>query len=312
MLLPMPTPPPWWTETQLAPEAVLSRALRIGQSAMASLPSRMASVSLYGEATEPVSRWSRPMTRGAARVPSATILLKRRPRRGRSPPADQQIRAGRPCGEGHPAERPLALAEEGADIGGHEPGVAERGAVAILPGQAAQVVAVVEDLRAGLLETDHGFTMAHGGGAGAVDVLARRAAAQLCRRGHVVAGGDVAVERVVGRRLVRYHAGDKAQREEARVDLGGIALEADRQRPALGGRLAYLLQGVVEVARGAVEVPVRDAPLDARGVDLDAEGHAAEHGHGQGLRSAHAAEPGGQHDLALQGAVETRGVSGAT
>jgi len=42
---PMPTPPPWWTLTQEAPEAVLSRAFRIGQSAMASLPSAMASVS---------------------------------------------------------------------------------------------------------------------------------------------------------------------------------------------------------------------------------------------------------------------------
>ena len=41
----MPTPPPWWTATHDAPEAVLSRALRMGQSAMASDPSAMASVS---------------------------------------------------------------------------------------------------------------------------------------------------------------------------------------------------------------------------------------------------------------------------
>jgi len=32
----MPTPPPWWTETQEAPLTALSRALRMGQSAMAS------------------------------------------------------------------------------------------------------------------------------------------------------------------------------------------------------------------------------------------------------------------------------------
>ena len=32
----MPTPPPWWKLTQVAPEAVLSSALRIGQSATAS------------------------------------------------------------------------------------------------------------------------------------------------------------------------------------------------------------------------------------------------------------------------------------
>ena len=42
-----------------------------GQSAMASLPSRIASVSRLGEATEPVSRWSRPITIGAETTPGA-------------------------------------------------------------------------------------------------------------------------------------------------------------------------------------------------------------------------------------------------
>ncbi len=42
---PMPTPPPWWSDTQDAPEAVLTSALSNGQSAIASDPSRIASVS---------------------------------------------------------------------------------------------------------------------------------------------------------------------------------------------------------------------------------------------------------------------------
>ena len=41
----MPTPPPWWNETQVAPPTALISALRSGQSAMASLPSFIASVS---------------------------------------------------------------------------------------------------------------------------------------------------------------------------------------------------------------------------------------------------------------------------
>ncbi len=49
----MPTPPPWWKLTHVAPAAVLTRALRIGQSAIASEPSRMPSVSRYGLATLP-------------------------------------------------------------------------------------------------------------------------------------------------------------------------------------------------------------------------------------------------------------------
>ena len=46
--LPIPTPPPWWTLTQVAPAAVFRSAFRIGQSAIASEPSRIASVSRYG------------------------------------------------------------------------------------------------------------------------------------------------------------------------------------------------------------------------------------------------------------------------
>ena len=52
----MPTPPPWWIDTHVAPAAVLSSALSSGQSAIASEPSRIASVSRFGDATDPESR----------------------------------------------------------------------------------------------------------------------------------------------------------------------------------------------------------------------------------------------------------------
>jgi hypothetical protein len=42
---PMPTPPPWWMDTQVAPDAVLTSAFSSGQSAIASDPSAIASVS---------------------------------------------------------------------------------------------------------------------------------------------------------------------------------------------------------------------------------------------------------------------------
>ena len=77
--LPMPTPPPWWNETQLAPVAVFTSALRIGQSATASEPSRIASVSRCGEATEPASRWSRPITIGAAHRARRDQLVEAQP-----------------------------------------------------------------------------------------------------------------------------------------------------------------------------------------------------------------------------------------
>ena len=69
----------------MAPEAVLIIAFSSGQSAMASEPSSIDSVSRYGLATEPQSRWSRPMTIGALTLPRATRSLNASPARSRSP-----------------------------------------------------------------------------------------------------------------------------------------------------------------------------------------------------------------------------------
>ncbi len=41
----MPTPPPWWIDTQVAPDDAAVSALSSGQSAIASEPSAIASVS---------------------------------------------------------------------------------------------------------------------------------------------------------------------------------------------------------------------------------------------------------------------------
>ena len=81
----MPTPPPWWKLTQLAPAAVFTSAFRSAQSAMASEPSFIASVSRLGDATLPQSRWSRPMTMGAFTLPVRTSSLNARPTFARSP-----------------------------------------------------------------------------------------------------------------------------------------------------------------------------------------------------------------------------------
>ncbi len=93
---PMPTPPPWCSDTQVAPLAVLSRALSSGQSDTASEPSCIDSVSRFGLDTEPESRWSRPITIGADSSPLRTISLNARPSLARRPRPTQQMRAGRP------------------------------------------------------------------------------------------------------------------------------------------------------------------------------------------------------------------------
>ena len=103
-------------------------------------------------------------------------------------------------------------------------------------------------------------------------------------------GGHVA-ERVVGRRLVGDDV-DRARPSSASRGSTSAALpsSADRQRVAVGpGRLGPR-QGVVEVVGGHVEVAGLEPAPDAVGVDLDDDGHAAVHGHGQRLGAAHAPE----------------------
>src|ERR1700742_384968 len=92
----MPTPPPWWKDTQVAPPDVLAIRFNNGQSDTASEPSFMDSVSLFGDATEPQSKWSRPITIGPFTLPLATRSLNIKPAFSRSPIPNQQIRAGNP------------------------------------------------------------------------------------------------------------------------------------------------------------------------------------------------------------------------
>src|SRR6266851_4012941 len=114
---PMPVPPPLCIETQVAPEATLSMPLRSGQSATASEPSFIASVSRLGLATEPADacRQSLELDLLARHVEPVVEMAVAGdefldPRVG----AVDVLRLAR---EGTPAERADAAAEQRADIG---------------------------------------------------------------------------------------------------------------------------------------------------------------------------------------------------
>ena len=177
---PIPTPPPWCNETHVAPDAVFNNALSNGQSDTASEPSRMASVSRLGEATDPESRWSRPMTTGAFNSPLRDHLVERQPEPVSVPeshPADARrqslerdafarhvqpmvqmgvvrqqfldlrVRAVdvlRVTGERHPAKRPHSTAKQRADVGGDEARKREGVLQPFVFGDLPDVVAVVE------------------------------------------------------------------------------------------------------------------------------------------------------------------------
>ena len=211
---------------------------------------------------------------------------------------------GRVAGERDPAERPLALAEQRPQVGGHEPRVGE--GVGEPTGQrlAPQVVPVVEHLGTGTEEADHGLAVGRHRLPGPPHVLVRIRGAQRGRRLHVEPARHVAVERVVGRRLVGHHVDRRRPPQQLRKGVGRVGHHADRQRAPLGHRRRAPGQAVVERVRPLVEVALGQPALDPRRVDLDAQRHPAVHGHGQRLGPAHPAQAGGEHEPPGQGPAE--------
>ena len=111
----------------------------------------------------------------------------------------------------------------------------------------------------------------------------------------------------MGRGLVGDDVDGRVVLEQLREDVGGVAEQADRQRLALvaGGRGSSYR--VVDIVGLLVEVAELDPAGDPGLVALDADDHAAVHGHGQRLGAAHAAQARGQGDRAAQGAAEAFG-----
>jgi hypothetical protein len=130
--------------------------------------------------------------------------------------------------------------------------------------------------------------------------------------GHVLEGdpGGQVGERVVGRGLVGDDVDGGAQGEEPRHGLGGVAQQADGERPAPVAGLGGEAEGVFQAVGPYVEVAVLDTAVDGAGVAVDADRDAVVHGDGEGLGAAHAAEAGGEGDGPGEGAAELLGGDG--
>ena len=236
------------------------------------------------------------MTIGAFSSPDLTISLKARPARCRSPRPIQQMRAGRPwkamrspamssqrcrCASSgnssfilasvlrmssgsprqrHPAERPLAAAEQRPDVGRHEAGEVEGVLHAVVEGHLADVVAVVDGRDAHGLEVEHRLHVHRAALRGGV--AQRGMLAGIGLRGlpalDAPAGRQVAVDQVVRAGLVGHQVGLDAARlgalHQLGQQLGRVAEQADRHRLAFGRVLRDARQRVVEVVGLLVEV----------------------------------------------------------
>ena len=163
-------------------------------------------------------------------------------------------------------------------------------------------VAVVENLRATVLEADHGL-----------DVAGHRLAGAFGERNRITFGCVLHIdelyaewkvgERVVGRGLVGDDVDRYIAAQQLGDDLGGVTDETDRQGALRVSGCGGASDRVVEVGGAGVEVAVFDASFDPGGVAVDADRDAAVHGDRQWLRAAHPAESRGERDGASQAAV---------
>jgi hypothetical protein len=202
-------------------------------------------------------------------------------------------------GERGPPKRPLALAEERPDVLRHEALDVERALAAGLLRACADVVAVVEDLGAALLEREHRRDLFGHAGLGALDVPLRVLGAELSGFVEGEPERDVAVQGVVCARLLGDEVGDDAALHELGVDLGRVAQERDRHGFVLAHGALDPLERAIEIVDADVDVAGVDALLDTLGIDLDREARDPRHRGREGLRATHAAEARGEGPEAL-------------
>ena len=217
----------------------------------------------------------------------------------------------RVAGECDPPKRSLPLAKQRPDVFRHEAGDRKRIRHAGIPGLGADVVPVVECDGSAFLQVEHRPHMRRDARAGALHVVIRRRAPQLGCRGGREAGGDVAVERIVCRRLIGDDVGGEPAPHERRQHLRTIAHDCHREWLASPLRARAPVQRLVQRRRRAIEIPRLEPALDPCGIHFDRQTDPFIHRRGEWLRAAHAAQPAREDDAALEGSPEMPRADGA-
>ena len=204
------------------------------------------------------------------------------------------------AGQGCPAKRSYAATEQRPYVSRYEAGKVECILHACVERNLSNVVAIVEGGDAKLLEREHRLDMdghrLHGGGrdsAGIADALFEPL-------GDTPSGGQIAVGRVVRRRLVRHGVRPDTELHHLRQDLCGVAEQAHRHGFFTASRLVDDLHRVGQGLSACIEITGAQAHVDAVGLAFDRQHRGAGHRRRQWLRTAHAAETGGQYPAAAE------------
>ena len=209
----------------------------------------------------------------------------------------------RVTGQGNPAERSDAAAEQRTDIGRDEAGEVEGVTHAHLFRHLANVVAVVKGRNAHLAEGQHrGDVFRHGAFRG------KHRAFRVGLRFLLIvfprpAFWQVAVQRVMGAGLVGDQIRAHAAGNEFRKNVRRVAAQGNRHRFAFGRVFFDARQRVIEILGLFVDVTGTQTEINAALLALNVQRARAGQRGGQRLRAAHPAKTGGQYPAAFQRAV---------
>ena len=215
--------------------------------------------------------------------------------------------AGSPESAAH-RNGPGAAAEERPDVGGDEAREVEGMLEAGIARLGAQVVAVVEDVAAGVLQVEHRLHVPDGRLARPAHVLVGVRVAQRERVGELDARRHVAVQHVVRRGLVGHEVevrrrGGRSRRTRRRRFRGSRPTRpARRRRGAAPGRARR--RGRPRPRRGSAS---RGGARSGAGRPRRSGWRRPAERRGQRLRAAHPAEPGREDGAARPGRASPSG-----
>ena len=165
---------------------------------------------------------------------------------------------------------------------------------------ASEVVAVIEDLGAGLLHRDHRLAVHGHRRARLFHVpfgVLRAQGRSLLKR---IPTRHIPVERIMRARLIGNDVQDNTPPYQLRINVGGVPDQPDAEHLPIGAGLFDERESIIQRIRDLHEITGLDTPTDAVDVDIHAQRDPLVHLDCERLRPAHPAEPGREHDAAEQ------------
>src|SRR5262245_13003972 len=169
----------------------------------------------------------------------------------------------------YPPERSFTNTEQRPHVGFDKSGIGERVFHAHFLRHCPDVVTVIKGDHTPAFECQNGANLLRHRALGCFGCTAGIALAMLNPLLDAPSERQIAIDRIVGRSLVRHYVGEHASIKNLLINFGGISDKSNRDRLAMLFRGFDNCEGLVKTCRAAVEVAGALAELDATRLTFD-------------------------------------------